>query len=475
MPLDGTMVKNLSYILFGNLAYQIASFFSIIYLSRILGPGIFGIFNFAVAVVSYFTIFVTFGLDDFGILHVAPNREHKNIISRVGNLLGLRLVIAIVCYTALTLAVYLIPQFYNNRILFLILGLNLFISAFSTEWFFIAVEKIHCVAISKAASRLLYLVSILVLVTSSDDILLVASINILSGMIIAVALIFLFIRANKEFKIFFNIQQWSYILRFNFPLSVASIIGQIRMNADLVILGFLVSSNNLGFYAATLNLTNIGVLFCGLVRQVIFPKIIKSYQHGDFEKLRQINFIFIKYGVVIGLLIGFYGTFFADKIILVFFGSKFIQAKPALQIILWVVAVNFMGISLPHVLMTHNKKLYLLVNMYAGVINVILNFILIPYLGIKGAAYSYLFSTLFWIFSCYYSICISNQLFPMSLSKIFTKPLFSFFVCSIFFILFDVRISYIAIIFFTVIYLSALLATRHLSVSGIISDYKIIQ
>jgi O-antigen/teichoic acid export membrane protein len=242
------------------------------------------------------------------------------------------------------------------------------------------------------------------------------------------------------------------------------------MNADLVILGFLVAPREVGLYAAILGLTNAGIQFSSMIRQVIFSRIVRSYKSQSTNKFRIINFICLKYGTILGLFFGFFGSFFAKPIIDVIFGGNFLEAVPSFQIIIWVVALNLMGISLPHALMTHDRYSYFRVNLYCGILNIILNFIFIPILGIMGAALSYLLSTFFWIASFYYIVCKKNDLLSIDLFGLLAKPLLSFSICGVFLYLFSSVSAYITLALSLAIYICVLFLTKYISISEIKSD-----
>ena len=459
----------------GNFFARAAGFLSIMYLARVFGPDTLGALNFVLAVVGYFTVLVTFGLDDFGILHVAADRSPANIENRLGTLLGLRITSSAFCFFLLALSIWFIPQFQKHNSLFLILGLNLFVAAFNLEWLYIAIEKMEVPAVARTVSRLVYLALLYLLVRSPEDLLMCGVIAVFSEALMPLILISAFSCLKSKFRISFNVFEWWYALRYNLPLSMSSIMGLVRMNADLIILGFLVDPQKVGFYAAILALVNSGILFCSLVRQVIYARIISSYNEKDKGQFANINIISIKYGTIIGVFIGFFGTFFAPQMIGVVFGEKFLPAAPAFQIAIWVVSLNFMGISLPHALMAHNRKGYFMANLLAGLFNIALNFLFMPFLGIMGAALSYFISTFFWIGLSYYLICIKSKLFDLNLLGMLLKPCLALIVCGGFVTLLRSINAYVIFTLSAMIYISILYLTRYLSINQIKCDFKAIR
>ena len=80
-------------------------------------------------------------------------------------------------------------------------------------------------------------------------------------------------------------------------------------------------------------------------------------------------------------------------------GAKYLPASMPLRIITWYVAFSYLGVARNAWMVCEGKQLYLkYIYVAAAIVNVALNFVLIPSLGVNGAAVASLitqFSTIF--------------------------------------------------------------------------------
>jgi PST family polysaccharide transporter len=84
---------------------------------------------------------------------------------------------------------------------------------------------------------------------------------------------------------------------------------------------------------------------------------------------------------------------FAPQIINLLYGAKFISAFPVLQIYIWSSVATFLGVASSQYLVTENLTKISFYRTFLGmIVNVLLNLILIPQIGIIGSALATLIS-----------------------------------------------------------------------------------
>ncbi len=102
------IVKNTFSLLFSSIFAQFISFFVVVYLARILGPGDFGKISFAITITIYFTLIINLGLPLLGTREIARDREKIN--DYLNNILTMRL-----CLAALSFGLLLLMTFFLNK------------------------------------------------------------------------------------------------------------------------------------------------------------------------------------------------------------------------------------------------------------------------------------------------------------------------------------------------------------------------
>jgi O-antigen/teichoic acid export membrane protein len=83
----------------------------------------------------------------------------------------------------------------------------------------------------------------------------------------------------------------------------------------------------------------------------------------------------------------------AKPIIYIIYGADFLPAVPVLQVFVWsTILATLMNIANQHLVIANKTKTFLAISSTTAVVNVALNYYLIPLYGIMGAAYATLIS-----------------------------------------------------------------------------------
>jgi O-antigen/teichoic acid export membrane protein len=117
----------------------------------------------------------------------------------------------------------------------------------------------------------------------------------------------------------------------------------------------------------------------------IFPKLAKHSEEKDKFRNIQITAVYYLGGIGIFLSISLYLG--AEIIFQLFFGDKYDNSIPIFKILVWFLAIVFLYGPISNSLVAKNRiKFLAYLNLFMIILNVVLNFILIPDYGAKGAA-----------------------------------------------------------------------------------------
>jgi O-antigen/teichoic acid export membrane protein len=147
-----------------------------------------------------------------------------------------------------------------------------------------------------------------------------------------------------------------------------------------------------GFYAAASRLSEIPYLIPVIITTALFPAIINAKKiSSKLYNQRMMNLYSLMF--VIALLVILPITFLSDWIILLLYGEAFEQSAAVLQIHIWTCLFVFWGTALSHWVISENLQKKQFYYQFLGMItNIILNALLIPKMGISGAAWATLLS-----------------------------------------------------------------------------------
>ena len=182
----------------------------------------------------------------------------------------------------------------------------------------------------------------------------------------------------------------------SYPMMLSSSILLLMAWVDTLILGVYTSETDVGVFNVALKLALVTSIVIESVNSIVAPKISETYNNNLFKKFNVIvkqstRIIFFTSLPIFILLLIF------PEFLLSFFGSDFLSAKNTLMILLVGQIFNSSCGSVGLILqMTGKQKIVQNVLFFSLILNIVLNFILIPKFGYKGAAIASSSSIIFW-------------------------------------------------------------------------------
>ena len=182
-------------------------------------------------------------------------------------------------------------------------------------------------------------------------------------------------------------------ISFSWPLLLVGIFNYFIGWTDNLVIGKFLDPTNLGIYAIAYSLSRFLIFFFHIFRTIFMPIISERYAKGDSES---ISYLFKKsqnwmIGIVLpaALLLAVFG----ETILTLVYGNAYALGATSIQILiigfLVIVSVGFCQ----SILQLHKKTKYIFkANFITAIINLGLNMMLIPLIGITGAAISTAFS-----------------------------------------------------------------------------------
>ena len=186
------------------------------------------------------------------------------------------------------------------------------------------------------------------------------------------------------------------IFKTSSPMALSAIAYFIMQSIDIIILSIYEGFDQIAYYSVSVKLAMLTTLALMSVNIVIAPRIAEIYENQKMQKLQMLmkhstRIIFLISICVLSVL------FFFSEEILGLFGQGYVIANNALLFLL--AAQFFNAVSGPGAIylnMTGRQKTLNKILVSALIINISLNFYLIPIQGINGAAIATLASLIIW-------------------------------------------------------------------------------
>jgi O-antigen/teichoic acid export membrane protein len=178
------------------------------------------------------------------------------------------------------------------------------------------------------------------------------------------------------------------ILSSAWPLSIASLLGILMINTDILIIGWLRSAEEVGFYSAAYRVVQLLYIIPGILASSAFPTFSRLADNNK-EQMRSTLERTLAVVFIMALPLAAGGILLAPQIIEFLFGNEFLPGTAPFQILMLTLLADFPVVVLAHAAFAYNRpKLLTAYAAIGGVLNVTFNFLLIPSFGIAGCAWA---------------------------------------------------------------------------------------
>jgi len=191
----------------------------------------------------------------------------------------------------------------------------------------------------------------------------------------------------------FNRSHLESLFTFSFWIFLAMSGVLVFTTADVVLIGYFMSNSDVGIYRVAVNLAALGLFVALALQYVLYPKFSRWNEEGNYELMATSLGRAYTYSLVLALPFCVGGWLFGDKLLFYLFGAAFSSGTGALYILLTVYVVFiFLYLQMMTLNALNHPKDSFRVTAVAVVANIALNLLLIPVLGIIGAALATLVS-----------------------------------------------------------------------------------
>jgi len=177
------------------------------------------------------------------------------------------------------------------------------------------------------------------------------------------------------------------VLAFSVPLIAVQGLGFLNTNVDIYMIGYFLASSELGIYNIGLQLSNIVSSVLMTAGFLLPPMMTRLHDQGKTAETRRVFQLVTKWMVVLVLPIIVVLFFSPELVIGTLFGAEYTAGATALRILL--VAKLFsilMGLNTQGLIALGKNRTVSYIIFCQTAVNVALNVLLIPIIGIEGAA-----------------------------------------------------------------------------------------
>ena len=373
--------------LFFTVLITLIGFFSTMLFSHILGKDLMGVYYLFVAYYGIFNMIGDGGFGQAAVKRISEGKEQNEYLTAYACLRGLLIVVSTVILLTLS-PLFIDLQEYN---IVLCIILTIAAAAFGNT-ITMGIYGLGHVGVKNVGVGIGELARIIVQI---GTVLLGYSVYGLIGGYIA-GIIVSGILCIKYFTFRpakFGFRHIKSLFAYGFWIFLISTGSLAFSYTDTIFIGYFMTNGDVGVYRTAFQFTSAAAFITAAIAPTLTPKISRWSKDNEWEKIIYPVSRGITFGLILAVPVLFGGIFLADKLLYYFYGADFAAGAAACCILFAVQIVSvfttFLGTALSA---SDHAKQSFYATATAAVVNIILNCILIPILGINGAAISTLIS-----------------------------------------------------------------------------------
>lgn len=380
------LLGNTSWLLLNQIFQMVISFFVGLLSTRYLGPSNYGSITYVSTYVSFFSSLCTMGMDTVVISKLVNYKERDGEVIVTATFI--RGIAAIISILALSIVIYVADgNDASLQIIALILGFKLLLNAFTTVgyWYQYKLLSKKMVIIDMVAFVIGNAFRIWMLATEKN-VFWFASYTTVLVLLNVIVDVPVFLKDCKTRK-FISKEMTKELLRDCVPYMISGVMISLYSQVDIIMIKHMMNGTDyVGYYSVAYTICNLIAFIPQSISQSARPILMelkkednKSYNTRVTQTLATIIWLAILYSVFI--------TIFADIVIHILYGESFAPSSGVLKVLVWSTLFENLTRIRDMWFIGENESKYVAVLSFVGTItNVIVNAMLIPIMGIYGAA-----------------------------------------------------------------------------------------
>ena len=386
-----TLFKNIGFLTISQAANYMLPLITIPYITRVVGPENYGLIEFGMVSMLYFSAMVIYGFNTTATRKIAENSDKSSKVSQVFSaVVYTRLLLFLVATVLFVLALLFVPKFTDHAKLMwfaypIVLGWAIY-----PDFLFQGLQKLQVVAMANVAIKLFAAIMVFVLLQNPGDFYWVLGINSIAQIGVGLGAFFYAFYSVKGLKLFPpKVKTIFAYLRNGSYVFLSHFFTRIYTFGSIIFLGLLLTDKEVGLFAAGMKLITVSQSFLFLpLFGALFPHLTTLYKTSPVKYLEQFKKALgalLIVSVISSAILMLFPTFFVRLV----FGTDYLAVVPYLRImapILIVSAISHFSMQ-QGLIILKKDKVYLIVIVATGCISLALNYFVISEYRLIGAAW----------------------------------------------------------------------------------------
>ena len=387
------IVDNIGWLFFDKVLRMGVGLLVGVWVARYLGPQQFGLFSFAAAFVGLFGALAGLGLQSIVVRDIVRDPMCKE--ETLGTAAVLQLAGGVLAYGLILGTILLLRrEDALDKWLVAILGSMMLFKAseVSTYWFESQVLSKYTVWVQNGCFLVFAGVKVVLILGDAPLLAFVWATLAEAALVALLLLAMLSVRGLALRKLKVSLSRAKVLLADSWPLMLSGFAIMVYMKIDQIMLGQMLGNHAVGIYSAATRISEVWYFIPVIIVASAFPAILEAKKQSEalyHQRLQRLYDLMVWLSVAVALPM----TFLAGPLVVLLYGPAYAEAGTVLAIHIWASIFVFLGVASGQWFIAENRQILSFQRTLMGaVVNVLLNFILIPKFGPLGAALATVFS-----------------------------------------------------------------------------------
>ncbi len=387
--------NNTGWIFSARMVTFITSFITVIYVGRYLGPDGLGKISYAQSLIAIFSMFASLGIDHIVFRDLVAHPENE------GKILGTAIVTKLFFGVLTFIATVITALSLHNEPL-----LTWLVSIIALSFIFQPLGVVGHVFNARVLSKYTTIVSLIIaflipllkfiVIWTDQGVLYFAIIVAFEAFISSILYIILYtaILHGKLRSLSVSWLTFKQMTHDSWPIMLVGATGYLYARIDQVMIQHFIDSSSVGFYEVAVRLTEPLGFFPGVIIGSLFPALVNARRDNLAEykkRFRSLVMLCLGISTTLASLIYLLAPYLVGTI----YGPDFMPSITILRIYVWSNVGTVATLLMYNYFIAENRMyLQLMYTALGAVMNILLNLIMIPALGITGAAYATLITVI---------------------------------------------------------------------------------
>jgi O-antigen/teichoic acid export membrane protein len=379
-------ISNTGWLFFDKIVRLGVGLFVGAWVARYLGPDQYGLLSYVIAFVSLFSAMATLGLDGIVVRNIVRDPASKEEI--LGTAFVLKLIGGIAALLLSTGSLIILRP--SGSLVHWLVGITAAGMIFQALdpidfWFQSQIQSKYVVYARTTAFSLIAVIKIALILTAAP-LMAFACAGMAEIALASIGLMIVYQSKGNNIKAWrANLACGKSLLRDSWPLILSGIMVSIYGRIDQVMIGNMVGNAEVGIYSAAVRLAEAWYFIPLAVAGSVFPSIVEAKAISEelfYGRLQKLYNLMALMAYIVAIPV----TLMAGWLVTILFGAAYARAGPMLAGLIWAGLFVNLGVARSSFLTTMNwTRIHFMTVSLGCIINVALNYLLIPLYGGMGA------------------------------------------------------------------------------------------